>query len=221
MGGGGNSKSESSSRGMDMNISSSHIDPTQQAYLNRMWGGATSGIMDQGLGQVNQQQQGDAFKMLGVNDYFNQSQQFANPNNTMVQGQIGQLKNTLMDQFTNQMLPQIADSSIQGGALGGGRQGVAQGLGMQGMSNALAQGTQGILSNAYGQAQQASQFGAGLYNQMGQNQMSALSQMQNQQLYPLMSLAQILGNPTVLNQSFGMGGNRSNSQSQSSNFQIG
>ena len=194
--GGGKSESKQSSS------SNSFIDPSQLGYLQQMWGNA-SGQVAGGLGQGGFGQAQQFVNQIGNNPFQQNLMQFAQPNNEMVQGNIDMLGQNLSDQFNNTIMPGIQSNAIGAGALGGGRQGVAQGIAAQGVSNAFAQGSQGIMNNAYNQANQASQFGSNFNTQQAMAGLSGLGQFQQQQFAPMDFLSSILGNPAILSQSQG------------------
>ena len=74
----------------------------------------------QSLGALNQQTQGQTPALQ-------QLQRIAGGNDPALQNQIGQLGSDITRQF-EQLLPSITNQAVGGGQLGGGRQGVAQGL---------------------------------------------------------------------------------------------
>ena len=197
--GGGKSESESSAQ----QTSNSFIDPSQLANLQQLWSNASNQIGQGGLGQGGFNQGQNFLNQIGNNPFEQNLQQFANPNNELAQQNIDMLGSNLSNQFNNQILPGIQSNAIGGGALGGGRQGVAEGIAASGVSNAFAQGSQGILNNTYNQAQQASQFGSQFNLQQAMSGLGGLGQFQQQQFAPMQALAQILGNPAILNQSQG------------------
>ena len=194
--GGGKSESEQSSS------SNSFIDPGQLQQLQQMWSSAGNQVAG-GFGQGGFGQGQQFINQIGNNPFQSNLMQFAQPNNEMVQGNIDMLGQNLQDQFNNTIMPGIQSNAIGAGALGGGRQGVAQGLAAQGVSDAFAEGSQGIMNNAYNQANQASQFGSNFNTQQAMAGLSGLGQFQQQQFAPMDYLARILGNPAILNQSQG------------------
>jgi len=169
-----------------------------------------------------------------------QLQQIAGGNDPAVGNQIGQLGQDIQRQF-NQLLPGIESQAIGGGQLGGGRQGVAQGLGLQASQDAFGRGAAQIrfddlsrqLQAGTALGQQQGQAGAQLGNlglQQGigeagfdlqglqsatQANLGGLDQLQNlfnlgfspfqAEFSPLLSLAQIIGDPTVLQQGSSFG----------------
>ena len=98
-----------------------------------------------------------------------QLQRIAGGNDPAVGQQIGQLGQDIQRQFS-QLLPGIESQAIGGGQLGGGRQGVAQGLGLQASQDAFGRGAADIrfqdLNRQFGAAgtlgQQAGQAGGQL-----------------------------------------------------------
>ena len=206
--GGGKSKSGGSTSGS----SSSFISPDQLPFLKQLWGTATGQILGDGLGAADtaggQQLMGDVFQ----NPFMNGIQQFSRPDNQMVQNNMNLLGQGLTQNLQNNLLPTIANTAIQSGGFGGGRQGVAQGLALQGTQQAFQQGSAAIVNNAYNQAPQAALGGGQLAMQNALGGVGALGQLQQQQFAPLLTLAQILGNPAILQTSKNKGSNFTDSK---------
>lgn len=134
---------------------------------------------------------------------------FANPNNQLVQDQIGNLGQSLGDFFQNQLNPAIMGNSVAAGGLGGGRQQVAQGQAAGEMGQAFQQGVTDIQANAYGQAQNAAMMQdqnrlqsvnqmsgvAGMMNNLGMSSMQA-------PWLGMQNMAGLLGNPLALTDSY-------------------
>ncbi len=115
--------------------------------------------------------------------------------------QIDTLSQSLGEQFNNQIMPGIASGAQMAGQFGGARQGVAEAQAAGQFADAFADGATSIMSNAYNTANQAAMFGAQQYanNAMQYNDMLTSQQAQN--MMPYLTLSQILGSPTVLNNS--------------------
>ena len=174
---------------------STFVDPAQQRQLNR--------LRNQGAGVVNQQLGPNADRGFELQDLlFNQGigaqQNLLNAGgaggNPVLQGNIDQLSNQLNRNFTEQINPTITGEAINSGGLGGGRQGVAQGIAARGTQEAIAQGTQALQSNAFGQSLQANQSAIGNLGNLFQ---TGTAGFQNQ-FAPLQNQAAILGRPTVI-----------------------
>jgi hypothetical protein len=210
-------KSESSGANSNMGFNQSYINRGQRDNLNELWDAGNNGILRNEVGAANQPAQNEFLSNLRNNPYNNSAAGFMDYMGN-AQQQIGALKSSLKDQYLNTLLPQISDVAQQGGALGGGRQGVAQGMANNGMQMALAQGGSNILNNSYNQAQQASQFMTQQYTGQQLAGIEGLQGIQQQQLAPLLALAQILGNPTVMQKSGSFGSGRTASQSNNSSF---
>ena len=184
--------------GQSKSRNKSFIDPTQLQYLSQMWNqggnffGSGGANFDAGAAQ-------GFVDRLSSNPFMQQLGQFATPNNAMVQNQMDMLGQNLGRQFSQQILPGIQSNAIAAGQLGGGRQGVAQGIASQGFADAFGQGASGIMSNAYNQAQQATGLGANLYGQQAMMGLQGLGQMQQMAANPYLWWSQMLGGPTVLN----------------------
>jgi len=190
-------KSESSNASMSNGMNQSYIQKDQLAALKNLWGTASNDILNNDLGAANNNAQGGFLQGM-QNNPFMQGVNQARDYQANAQQQIKALNTSLTDQFTNVLMPGINDASQQGGALGGGRQGVAQGIAAQGTQQAMGQGASSLLANAFNQSNQAQQFGAQQYQNQMQGGIQGLGQIQQQQYAPLMALAQILGNPAIL-----------------------
>ena len=215
--GGGKSKSSGSSGGSQS--MKSFISPDQLPFLKQLWGAGTEGILNQGVGAADVAGGAGFMQDLQNNPFAAGLMQFAQPNNQMAQQNIDLLGQNMNQNLQRNLLPGITDTSIQSGGLGGGRQGIAQGLALQGTQQAFGQGSQDILNNAYNQANQATQFGANWGTNNAMQGIMGLGQLQQQQFAPLLALAQILGNPTVLQES--SGSNKSKNSSSGWNMSMG
>jgi hypothetical protein len=214
----GGKKSEASGSGGGTQQAESMISPDQLPFLKQLWEQASKGILGGGVGAADVA--GGQGLMQGItnNPFAQGMQNFAQPNNAMAQQNISMLGDNLNQNLQRNLMPQISDQAQQSGGFGGGRQGVAQGLALQGTQQAFAQGSQDILNNTYNQAAQANQFGANWATQNALGGVGALGQLQQQQFAPYLTLAQILGNPAILNKSSGENWNKSSSSSQEFSF---
>lgn len=149
-----------------------------QGFINNI--GGIQGQLQQGFGGgFGQGQAGiDALTQLsgGTGLGQEQLQRIAGGNDPAVQGQIDALGGDLARQFS-QLLPGISNQAIGGGQLGGGRQGVAQGLLGQATQDAFGQGAANIRFQdlnrqfgAAGQLQQGQQQAGGALGQLGGQQ---------------------------------------------------
>ena len=192
----------------------SFIDPKQQAFLNF--------VRNQGQGLVQQNQTGasnfasqfapelfgfgqQALGQLGDNQFLSGLGQQAGGNPELVNQQIGQLGSDLGRTFNQQVLPGIRRDATAVGALGGSRQGVAEGIAGQGFADAFSRGVTDIQGADAQRSLQAGIAGGGL---LAQGQLGGLSQLGS--LFdvglgqftggfaPLSLFSQILGPPTVL-----------------------
>jgi hypothetical protein len=225
MAGGGYKESKQSSR------QSTQIDPTQLGFLRQLWGQGLNlaNMQGAGPGQAAGQLAGQLMpglmqnmNQLTNNPFLSQLQQFSQPNNQMVQQNVDLLGQDLQRQFQQDLMPQIAQNAIAGGQLGGGRQGVAQGLAAQGISDAFARGSADIRNQAYGQAQQAAGMGGQMLGQGIQAGFNAAPALMNLGLspytaawMPLQQLGGLLGSPTTI------GSGRSSGSSREFNMQFG
>jgi hypothetical protein len=219
----GSNRTQSSQSSSGSSAGQTFVDPLQQPFLqflNSMSQNVAQGqlgaggigdmasMLSQQLGgqgqQFLQQFQGMQQAGGGGTDFL---QQRVSQQNPFLNEQINQMGLDMNQQFTQSILPAISQGAQAVGGLGGGRQGVAQGLASQGMQQAFAQQSAnlrfqdvGLRQAAAGQLSQgglqAGQAGmgslGGLFN-MGMSPFAA-------QFQPLAQLAAILGGPTVLSQ---------------------
>ena len=234
----GKSSSTSSSASSSFGASqgSSFVQQQQQPFLDFLRN-STVGL----FGQQQQQQQQfagqsqDLFAQgqqalggLTDNTFLDQLGAQAGGNPDLVAAQTGQLSDVLSQQFNEQINPAITSQAVGGGTLGGGRQGVAQGLGIQGQQRALAAGNVGFQTADAARSQQAAQAGGQLFGQGAQAQAGLLPGLQqllagpqNQQLQSLMGLISGIGAPTVLNQQSAFDQAQATSTGKSSGFNVG
>jgi hypothetical protein len=232
--GGSKSKSSSSATSQDFggNVSQSFSDSLSRAVsggqstsssniafedlFRQMYGGATGAAAD-AAGAVPLLQ-GQAASLFSSGNQFLQSLQ-GGPSQDYLQGrmtgehplvdqQISALGDDLSRFFGEQLNPQITSTHVGGGTLGGGRQGVAQGMAMDSLGREFQQGALGIrvadmqardqAARDLGQMQiGGAQTGLGSLGQMfGIAEGGAFAGMA-----PHTMLSQILGGPTVMNQS--------------------
>ena len=190
--------------------------------------GAVGGFQ-QALGGLGQQA-GQLGAAGANNPFLSQLQGQAGGNPALVAAQTGQLSDVLAQQFNEQLNPAISRQAQGFGQLGGGRQGVAQGLAIQGQQRALAAGNVGFQQADAARAQQAALGGGQLFGQGIQQgfqglgaQAGFLGQGLQAQFQPGQQLAQLIGGPTVLSQQqafdqssqFGFDVNRSSQFAQS------
>jgi len=145
----------------------SGLQGTQQQLGEGFGGGFGQG--QAGIDALTAQSQG---RGLGQG----QLQRIASGSDPAVQGQIDALGSDLARQFS-QLLPGITNQAVGGGQLGGGRQGVAQGLLGQATQDAFGQGAADIrfqdLQRQFGAAstlQQGQQAAGGALGQLGGQQ---------------------------------------------------
>jgi hypothetical protein len=237
---GGQQKQSSSSYGysnaQSTNESQQSIYGPQAQQLQDMWGAGQANMAQdtsQFTGQ-NQQaigaMQGQMGQMQQIGQTGGQIAQFANPNNQLVQDQIGNLGQSLGDFYSQQLNPAIRGSAVAAGGLGGGRQQVAQGMAAQDVGNQFRQGVTAIQANAYGQAQNAAgmadqnrfQAGQGM-GQLGQSMNNLGMSNLNAPWMGAQNMAGLLGSPTVLGQSYAQqtASSRQGSQGQSKSNKFG
>jgi len=196
--------------------SSSYVDPKQQPFLDftRNTGQLiTQQTIDPsrqfaaGQGQQLYDFGYGALQGLTGNPYLDALQQQAGGNQQLVGQQVGQLQADLGRAFNQQVLPGIRRDANAVGALGGGRQGVAEGIAAQGFADAFGRGVTDIYSQDAQRSLQAATAGGGLFAQSSLGALSSLPGLFETglgqftgQFAPLGIYSQILGAPTVLGQ---------------------
>ena len=158
-----------------------------QGQGQQLLGGVQGAQQQLGQGQqfgFGQGQGGiDALQGLasGDNPSLQALQRQATGQNPQLNNQIGQLGTDLSRNFLEQLNPAITSQAIGGGQLGGGRQGVAQGLGIQATQDAFSRGATQLRSDDIGRQLQASQAVAGIQGQAGSQLAGLGGQQQFQQ----------------------------------------
>lgn len=252
----GSSKSKSSSQQQ----SRTFVDPQQAPFLQNLRAGATQ-LAQQQLPQVSQvgrqlggellgaggqalgnlqgiqgQLQGPLRGQRAVGQAASALQQQAFGQNPQLGEQIGQLGLDIGRQFSQQILPGIQSEAIGFGQLGGGREGVAQGLGIQASQDAFQRGATDLRSADIQRRLEAAGAlgGLGLSQQDIQSQalqaagglnIGGLGELGNlfnlglapfaAEFGPLQQLAGIIGDPTILSKSTGT------STGKASGFDVG
>ena len=209
-----------------------------QNLLGILQGGAQgTGLGGQLAGAVQGVTPGGAPGTQFLQDRISQQNPFLNEQITQLGQDIGQ-------QFRESILPSIRRGATQIGALGGGRQGVAEGIAAEGAQRSFAQQAAnlrfsdvGLRQAAAAQLQQAALAGgqlagSGLGQQLTAAQAGIGSLGGLQQLglspfgaafSPLQQLGQLIGGPTVLSQgtSFGQSLSQSQQRAQSQGTSFG
>ena len=128
--------------------------------------------------------------------------------NEAMQGQIDMLGQDLGNFFNQELMPGIASESIQGGQLGGGRQGVAQGKAISEMGNQFTRGATELRAGDVAARDQAAMSLSGnavsgaMAGFQGMGAMAGIADMGfNAGMAPYERLAAIMGGPTVLGSS--------------------
>ena len=240
---GSKSRSRSSSQSSSQQTAFSFVDPQQQPFLQNLrqqatnvqqgqqqartdtafdLGGQLLGAGGQGLsnvGAIQGQLQGDLAGAGATQDAQAALRAQAFGENPELQNQINLLGQDIGQTFTQQILPGIQSEAIGFGQLGGGREGVAQGLGIQSALGEFQRGASTLRSEDINRqlaaAGQLGQLGlgqqaqtAGQLGQAGQLNLQGIESLQglfNLGLSPfdaefggLQQLAQIIGDPTIL-----------------------
>lgn len=128
--------------------------------------------------------------------------------NPLLDQQIGALGDDLGRFFSEQLNPEITSQHVSGGTLGGGRQGVAQGMAMRDVGREFQKGALGLRVADMQQRDQAARDLAGLNIQGGQVGLGSLGSLFGiaegeamSGMSPHLALSQILGGPAVLQDS--------------------
>lgn len=246
--GASSSKGSSSSEGYGYNLSSAQSGSQQQiaggqaGHLDDLYGRANTQSLDQTGAQTLQSQNN-----LSMNRAFGAQSQlgtmaqtggasagFLDTNRELESRQIADLGTNLGNFFNEQLMPGIQGNAVGVGALGGGRQQLAQGQAAGQVAQQYQQGVTGIMANSQQARQQAAgqvdanvlgasqgigQLG-GMINNLGMSNMNA-------DWAGLNNFAGLLGSPTVLSNSFSVGSSQSENQTsaqannKSSSFSIG
>lgn len=151
--------------------------------------------------------QGQQFGQMGVNNQFlGALGQQAGGNPDLVASQTAQLGQDIST-FTGQLQAGNRRDAVGGGFLGGGRQGVAEGITNQGATDAFARGALGFQTADAQRAQQAAAIGGGLLGQGAATGLGGLGQQFGllqapfqSQFNSALSLADIIGGPSILSQ---------------------
>ena len=174
--------------------SNSFVNPMQIPFLQNLYSSASSAVT--GVG--------NPFDMSAVQPMFDAAGEaltgLADPS-AQIATQTEALSGALGNLFRNEINPAIESGAIAAGGFGGGRQGVAQGVAAGEIADAMTAGVADITGRANQQAMGAAMglgnLGQSLFNMQGQANMGELA--------PLQVLAQIIGNPTVLQSSTSSG----------------
>jgi len=223
--------------GLSGSESSSSSSSSQSVFManlfQQLFGGAsnvagnidTSGLTDMANGLFSSGQ--DFLSDLqGISAGTDASGQFLQDiisgKSSMVDENIAALEEDLGQFFSEELLPGITSQSVSGGALGGGRQGVAQGKAIESVGREFRRGSTDIRNADLQRRQQAasqlsaqrlSAAQAGL--QGAQSQFDLANAATLAPFSPFLTLSQIMGNPTVLTES------QSESSSTSLGFEVG
>ena len=242
---GSKSRSTSSSQSSSQQTSRSFVDPQQQPFLQNLrtqaqdvqqgqqqartqsgfdLSGDLLGAGGQGLSNVGAIQGDLRGNLAGAGSTGSASEALrlqAFGENPELQNQINLLGQDIGRTFTQQLLPGIQSEAIGAGQLGGGREGVAQGLGLQSALGEFQRGASTLRSEdinrqlqaatslgQLGLGQQAQTAGqlesAGALNLGGIGALQGLFDLGqagfDAEFGGLQQLAQILGDPTILNE---------------------
>lgn len=196
----------------------SYVWSGQSPYLTDMYGRAQNLSYGDPINQTQQRGYDMAlgFANNGARNIFGQSMGAFNTglnaadvnNNPYLDSAMNAAIRPLTQQYTEQVLPGIRNSSIGAGSLGSSRQGIAEGIASRGYMDAVGGVTANMGNSAYNQglntmtqtlgyAPSMMNLGmtpSGIYQDVG-------TQMQNAPWQQLGNYAGLLGDPTVLQQS--------------------
>jgi hypothetical protein len=181
-----------------------------QDIFSRLYGGAASKALGASAA-VNPAQQLfsgglDFLKNLQGNAGIDALQNRVSGPNDVLQGNLDTLQSSLGRLFREELNPAITGDAVAAGALGGGRQGVAQAGAARGIAEQFSAGASSLISTDQAQRDQAAATlsslltegaGLGLQNLPGLFELGLEGELN---LAPLSALADILGGPTVLTQ---------------------
>ena len=218
----GKSKSDSSSYGYSTSESgqTSRSTSTQdiafEDLFSKLYGGAT-GAASGAIAQAPELAKAAKQLFTGGTQFLQGLGQDAGTNyltsrisgeNPLLEEQISQLQEDTGRLFTENLNPAITSRAVAGGTLGGGRQGVAQGLAAEAAAREFTRGATALRSADMQMRDQAAAQVAGNSLQAASTGLGALPTLldtaergQNAELGVYSSLSSILGGPTVLTQS--------------------
>ncbi len=201
-----NSINTGSSFGVNSGSMSSFVDQAQQPYLDAVRGMGL-GMVGQGSGNV---EAGQGQNQAMLDQAIAANNQLMDPR-AQIAAQTASLQSGLGDLFRNEINPAIESNSMLSGSLGGGRQGVAQGVATGQLGNAFTSALGDITARANAQSQGAINSAGAL----GQANLANRGALAGYDMAQLGEFANILGGPTVLSQSQQYGRQGSSNYGQS------
>lgn len=228
--GGSSNKSSSQSSSLDFGVNTSFSDSLSQALSRSQSGGQSTSQQSIFGADILQRLYGDAVSAAGQVDtglFQGQTAQLYNAGTSILDrlgvgagedylqsrltdtsardAQLGALKSGLGELFRDEINPAITSRAVAGGTLGGGRQGVAQGVAAGKLGQAYQQGAASIFASDQAQRDaaagtliggrnQAAGVGASLIPSLLGTAQAGLGA----PLSPYAALSSILGGPTVL-----------------------
>jgi hypothetical protein len=225
--------SASSSSGYGVGSSSSSQSIAFEDLYRQLFGGATGAAMG---GVANGPELGATARQLftGGSQFLeglggDAGQQYLesrlSSDNPVLQDQIDQLREDTGQLFTDKLNPAITADAVAGGTLGGGRQGVAQGMAMDSLSRSFTQGVTQLRSNDIAMRDAAAMNVAQNSLTAASTGLGALPSMldlatdaASPELGIYAKLSSILGGPTVLGESSSSNFNTNTAESASQAF---
>lgn len=225
--------SGSSSSGYGAGASSSNQVIAYDDIFKQLFGGATTAAQ---AGIANGEELGSTARQLftggsqfleglGTDAGTGYLQDRLSADNPVLEDQIAQLRGDTEQLFSDQLNPAITSRAVAGGTLGGGRQGVAQGMAMDALSKNFVQGATQLRANDIAMRDQAAMGIAQNSLQAASTGLGALPSMldlatdaASPELGIYAKLSSILGGPTVLGSSQSSNFNTNTAESASQAF---
>lgn len=183
----------------------------QQDYLKDLYGQAQSMAGQPGAGMGMMQD----FAAGGAQDIMNQATGAwgqalqADPSQSpYFQNAVGAATRPMVEQFTQQVIPQLRSGAVQGGTFGGSRRGLAEGMGAEALTRQMGDVASQMGQQAYGQGLQARTAAMGMAPQMMGMGFTPGQMMEQARWSPLQQYAGIIGGPAMAGGggiSFGLG----------------
>lgn len=226
--------SASASNAFNQGGSRSFIDPTQAGALGGLYSGAVdavgalgpdiaargAAVGDAAYGQGQQFIGGLSGIADGSNPFISNLLARTSGSNPYLNNQIDALGADIGRNLQTNILPQIGSGFALANQYGGGRQGLAEGLALESAQREFGQGATALRSDAYNQGAEAAALALAAQTDAANVGLGGLGQQVElglagplAGLLPLEQLQGLLGSPTILSDSFSLGGSTSASVS--------
>lgn len=218
------SQSAGTSSGFSSGVTGSSSSVFAGDLLQQLYGGALDAINPElATDRVNQLFTGGANILSqleggGAGERYLE-ERLSSDNSSILNAQIDALGSDLGRFYSEELNPTIRGSAVAGGALGGGRQGVAEGIASRGLLEEFATQAANLRAADVTNRDNAALGLLTARNTSAQTALAGLPGLADLgagsgQLSPYLALAQVFGDPTVLSESFG----QEMSQQQSEEF---